>query len=592
MKKGVGKFLFSACMLAAVAASGVGMSALAAEEETTSGWKIEENGDIYYYSADGEVLKGVCEIDGETYLFAETGVLKTGWQTVNEKRYYYNEETGTPVYGWLDYNGEKYYVDKKNGKHTGVSDISEEGRFVFDNSGILLKNEFTEIDGQRYYSDENGQTVSGEKTVDGVTYVFAESGVEKKGWQTIDGKRYFFDRKTGERILGTVEYNGYYYYVDEEKGKLTGNCEISGIPYILDEYGRMSQGWQIIDGNKYYYDEGKAATGLEMLDFLYYFNENGAAQLGWQTIDGEKYFFDSEYHAINGWQNLRGKTYYFDLDNYTLTTGITEINDKKYLLSTVNGELLTGFAEVDDALYYADEDGVIQTGWLTIGRSKYYLEEDGKVTVGWFEINGKKYYFSDDEENTGVMCRGLQEIDGNLYYFDDTTGVMAVNTIIGDYIIDYDGVAVKSESAQQKAAMIVSEIGKDANGIFSYVRGNNKYEDNEEITTPEKTEEKGWNFYAEYAIENRNVISTYFAAIADVLFKAAGYESRIVYGTGRSENAHYWNQVKIDDEWINYDCCNGYANVSDEYLKEINYTFSEYIYPVYKKKQTESEELK
>lgn len=52
----------------------------------------------------------------------------------------------------------------------------------------------------------------------------------------------------------------------------------------------MSQGWQIIDGNKYYYDEGKAATGLEMLDFLYYFNENGAAQLGWQTIDGEKYF--------------------------------------------------------------------------------------------------------------------------------------------------------------------------------------------------------------------------------------------------------------------------------------------------------------
>jgi histone acetyltransferase (RNA polymerase elongator complex component) len=32
--------------------------------------------------------------------------------------------------------------------------------------------------------------------------------------------------------------------------------------------------------------------------------------------------------------------------------------------------------------------------------------------------------------------------------------------------------------------------------------------------------------------------------------------------------------------------------ISDEYLKEINYTFSEYIYPVYKKKQTESEELK
>ena len=130
-----------------------------------------------------------------------------------------------------------------------------------------------------------------------------------------------------------------------------------------------------------------------------------------------------------------------------------------------------------------------------------------------------------------------------------------------------------------KANKILEETGTTPIDIYGFVSNNNKYRYIEETRTLDEIESKGWAYYANYAINNRYVVQYYFAAITELLFQCAGYESRIVYGTGRGTGDHYWNQILIGGEWINYDACNGYYEVDDDYLKKQNYTYKEYLYP-------------
>lgn len=67
---------------------------------------------------------------------------------------------------------------------------------------------------------------------------------------------------------------------------------------------------------------------------------------------------------------------------------------------------------------------------------------------------------------------------------------------------------------------------------------------------------KAGGYFANYAMGNRYITSYYFAALQDILFHQAGYESRIVYGTAGNGD-YYWNQVKTDGVWVNYDACGG-----------------------------------
>ncbi len=88
-------------------------------EQLTTGWVHQADGSIIYYDTDGNKLTGTQEIDGKYYVFSESGVLLTGWQTVNGNRYYYDKETGESQFGWLDWNGSRYYIQEDTGKQTG-----------------------------------------------------------------------------------------------------------------------------------------------------------------------------------------------------------------------------------------------------------------------------------------------------------------------------------------------------------------------------------------------------------------------------------------------------------------------------------------
>lgn len=110
-----------------------------ATDPAQSGW-FEEDGRFCYLLEDGTKAVGEVEIDGVPYLFALSGALKTDWQTVQGRRYYYDPETGQAVFGWVEYFGASYYVTPESGKLTGEAEI-DGMTCMFDAEGVLCSGE-------------------------------------------------------------------------------------------------------------------------------------------------------------------------------------------------------------------------------------------------------------------------------------------------------------------------------------------------------------------------------------------------------------------------------------------------------------------
>lgn len=99
------------------------------------------------------------------------------------------------------------------------------------------------------------------------------------------GNDWQFNDGSGKTLTGWIKTKTGWYYVDPASGKL-------------------STGWQTIDGKKYYFNT--AADGTE-----------GAMATGWQQLGGSWYFFSnktdaSEGNVQTGWKWIDGKCYYFD----------------------------------------------------------------------------------------------------------------------------------------------------------------------------------------------------------------------------------------------------------------------------------------
>lgn len=70
------------------------------------------------------------------------------------------------------------------------------------------------------------------------------------------------------------------------------------------------------------------------------------------------------------------------------------------------------------------------------------------MVVGWVEDQGRWYYLNPISDGTqGKMCTGWQFIGGKWYYLneqsDGTRGALLVNTQIGEYRVNEDGVWVE-----------------------------------------------------------------------------------------------------------------------------------------------------
>lgn len=417
-------------------------------ESIVNGWN-RIDGKWYYFDGK-EFMTGKHRLDYEYYIFANNGALRTGWQTINGIRRFYDSETHSPVYGWVDYRGHRYYTDKKTGKLTGLQ-VIDGNTYLFTEQGIMQTG-FVMHGDYMFYCGENGAIIYGDDKrtpiLIGENYhLISPKGYVLRGWQTVNGRRCFYDYDTALPVNGWVQFMDNAYYVDKVIGKYTGKRYIENHPYIFadngilqtgliyfkeenvtsyffndgrravseivhtdngsyyfDENGYMKTGWIVIDETYYYFDEyGKMALGVRRIDGnMYYFGEDGKMRTGLQSAEGTKYLLDENGIMQFGWQTVQGKTYYF---------------------KTADGKAYSGWNKIDGETYYFGKDFSLAKEWLTINGYTYYLGDDGVLRTGWQTIDGKTYYFSTDKDNTGAMYTYRHNIDGEDYLFY-STGVM------------------------------------------------------------------------------------------------------------------------------------------------------------------------
>ena len=216
---------------------------------------------------------------------------------------------------------------------------------------IKIEPEWREIDGEWYYFNEDGRTVSGWNNIDEKWYYFDMKGIVQTGWKQIENKWYYMDG-LGEMQTGWQYIGGKWYYMDDSGQMQTGWQYIGGKWYYMDDSGQMQTGWRQI-GNKWYY-----------------MNKLGEMQTGWKQIGNKWYYMNESGEMQTGWRQIGNKWYYMN----------------------ESGEMQTGWRQIGNKWYYMNKSGEMQTGWKQIGNKWYYMNESGEMQIGWQRIEQKWYY--------------------------------------------------------------------------------------------------------------------------------------------------------------------------------------------------------
>ncbi|SQB61665.1 cell wall binding repeat-containing protein [Clostridium perfringens] len=323
----------------------------------------------------------------------------------------YKNKEGKNVVGLAEINGAKYFFDEYGRMQTGIIKDYKSNKI--------------------YYAESNGvlSNYKGWKKIDDEWYYFNGNGTLKTGWLSLGGKRYYLNDQDGNMVIGALAIEGkqYYFNSNGELIKKTGwlkgkNLETGGICwYYFDEEGNLQKGFKNIDGVNYYFIEnGFMATGVQNVKQkdgnykLMLFSENGKFidKAGWYEVKDSSN--DSSWYYINS--------------DYTLATGLKEINNKLYYFDPDSGMMISNklqevvMKDGSKKDYYFNNNGVAlinNEGWQSQKENNkimwQYLKNEQPVS-GLQEINGKTYYFN---ENTSYMETGVVDTGKGIYLFDD-----------------------------------------------------------------------------------------------------------------------------------------------------------------------------
>ncbi|MBR2715059.1 MAG: phosphodiester glycosidase family protein [Ruminococcus sp.] len=155
---------------------------------------VEVDGD-YYFAKDG---KGTCIKDQLYYVWKGNGILKEGE--------YEFDADGKLIDGVVERDGEYYYYEMGRAQMAGLVEVDGDYYFAKDGKGTCVKN-------QKYYVWKgNGILPEGE-------YLFGEDGKMLDGFVTKDDGIYYYENgKPGK--LGLFEYEGNYYFVKNGEGQI------------------------------------------------------------------------------------------------------------------------------------------------------------------------------------------------------------------------------------------------------------------------------------------------------------------------------------------------------------------------------------
>lgn len=422
-------------------------------ETSTPGWHQEEE-DWYYYDADGnrasgwryigncwyylngedEQKPGVMSvgtfqvIDGKTYAFNASGVMRKGWISETEG-WYYAKADGSFADGWQFISNGWYYFEKDNAEYPYlmVSSCKKEingAEYFFDGNGTMRKGWISEKEGW-YYTVNSGAKVTGwakvgtkwyyldpdntehpglmisstERTIADIDYIFEADGSMRAGWYKAGVDWYYYGETSGQICSGWQKVGGYWYYLDP----VNGNKAFLG-------------GWKVVNGAWYYFNPGgaMATNWLYVGGNWYYLAGDGAMRTGWQWVDNNWYYFyyENDSHggsygamararSIDGWQ--------LQADGSMLSGKQAEMLAKAQVYTSNTNYLILVDRAACKVSIFAGSFGA----WNNI---KYWDCAPGKASTptvsGTFTVQGKGYYF----DSGSARCYWYTQFYGNYLF--------------------------------------------------------------------------------------------------------------------------------------------------------------------------------
>ena len=440
------------------------------------GW-YEEYGYKYYYDDNGELLKGLQEIDGNTYYFYsyDGHMAYSSWSdydTINDsgmivkvnrdgyvkghakieankwiqidKDWYYFDDNLYPYQGVRTVDGVKYYFEY-NGRlatttYKGIKTTTYNCQLIaYDQDGVVTEqtdivgNKWIKFNNDWYYFDKNLNPYTGVHTIDGVRYYFL--------W---DGKLPSYDSvmvNTTKENNYLISYNGKGLVV--EYVKIEGNkwIKFNDNWYYYDKDLNPYQGVYTIDGVKYYFDyNGRLATSTYDRNttyvsgnVLYAYNKDGivVAEMNivgnqWIDFNDEWYYFDSNLNPYNGVHKIGDKTYFF-WSNGRLATTDTE----GFLSSIKSDNKLVVYNNKGEVVECVD---IVGNKWIEFNQNKYYFDSNLNPYQGIQTIDGVEYFFTYEGQLAEYMDEAVASKDILVYVKD---GKVIAKTKIEDEKLTY-----------------------------------------------------------------------------------------------------------------------------------------------------------
>ena len=329
------------------------------------GWITDENNNTYYYEDDSYVT-GIRIIEDKQYYFNDNGVMQTGFirDTETNKLYFYSRVNGALKTGWQSASEGKWYQNADGEVLTGQQTI-ENNKYLFNEEGIMqtgfirdtesnklyfysrvngaLKKGWQNASEGKWYQNDDGEVLTGQRTIDNKNYYFNDEGIMQTGFirNTESNKLYFYSRVNGALKNGWQNSTEGKWYQNDDGEVLTGSQTIDKNKYYFNEEGIMQTGFVRDEETKkiYFYSRvnGALKTGWQNASEGYWYqNKEGELVVGNQTIDARNYYFNEETGFLEGFKYENGKTYYYNPDG-TQARGVQYMTNKYWKFNESTG---------------------------------------------------------------------------------------------------------------------------------------------------------------------------------------------------------------------------------------------------------------
>ena len=178
-----------------------------------------------------------------------------------------------------------------------------------------IEGSWKQKDGKYYFYKTSGKLVKAKWFKNnGAIYLVTASGKRVSGWVKYRGDMYYLRRGNGQLVTGWLKST---YYFRPSNGRMVRNklYDIDGNTYYFQN-GKKQKGMQTIDGKQYYFSSsGKMAksTFVKSGGYIYWMQATGVmAKSGWLTLGQKRYYINSEGHVVTGTQQIHGTWYTFD----------------------------------------------------------------------------------------------------------------------------------------------------------------------------------------------------------------------------------------------------------------------------------------